>query len=589
MAGKTKVYTYTRVSTSMQVDGFSLDAQNERIKRYVDYMDYEIVGQYEDAGRSGKSVEGRIEFQKMMNDISTGKDGVSYVLVFKLSRFGRNAADVLSSLQFMQDYGVNLISVEESIDSSKDAGKLMISVLSAVAEIERENILVQTMEGRRQKAREGKWNGGFAPYGYKLVDGELQIAEDEAEAIRMIFDLYTYREMGSNKIAKYLEQQGIKKKVRQNGSNTMFSAHMVRAILDNPIYCGKIAFGRRSNQKIKGTRNEYHVVKQDEYLLNDGIHEAIVSEELWNEARKKRVAQAKKYEHVNRGNNRIHLLSGILKCPICGAGMYGNKSIKHKKGKHYKDYYFYGCKHRKMTDGHKCIFKKQLHEEKLNEAVAEIISNMVSNPKFATVMQSKINMKVDTRAIDTEIENYTKQRTQYIGTKKSLEKQIDSLDVTDKHYDRKVNDLQKRLDKMYDSIADTEDMLEDAKTRKRAIESEKLTGDNVYKLLLYFDKVYDTMEDVDKRALLVALIKEIHVYEEEQANGQWLKCIKFNLPLLEEELELGLDNDSHVETVVLLSQQKPDDHITLGLIWSWMNWILQVRRRKLLIGKSSSM
>jgi len=62
----------------------------------------------------------------------------------------------------------------------------MISVLSAVAEIERENILVQTMEGRRQKAREGRWNGGFAPYGYKLVNGELHIAEDEAEIIRII-------------------------------------------------------------------------------------------------------------------------------------------------------------------------------------------------------------------------------------------------------------------------------------------------------------------------------------------------------------------------------------------------------------------
>ena len=96
----------------------------------------------------------------MMEDIKSGKDGVSYVLVFKLSRFGRNAADVLATLQVMQDFGVNLICVEDGIDSSKDAGKLMISVLSAVAEIERENIRVQTMEGRMQKAREGKWNGG---------------------------------------------------------------------------------------------------------------------------------------------------------------------------------------------------------------------------------------------------------------------------------------------------------------------------------------------------------------------------------------------------------------------------------------------
>ena len=86
----------------------------------------------------------------------------------------------------MQDYGVNLICVEDGIDSSKDSGKLMISVLSAVAEIERENILVQTMEGRRQKAREGKWNGGMAPYGYKLVNGYLEVVPEEAEIIKFI-------------------------------------------------------------------------------------------------------------------------------------------------------------------------------------------------------------------------------------------------------------------------------------------------------------------------------------------------------------------------------------------------------------------
>ena len=174
-----KVYIYTRVSTAMQIDGYSLDAQKSRMKAYAEFNDYEIVGEYEDAGKSGKSIEGRVEFNRMMEDIKSGKDGVSYVLVFKLSRFGRNAADVLSTLQVMQDFGVNLICVEDGIDSSKDAGKLMISVLSAVAEIERENIRVQTMEGRIQKAREGKWNGGFAPYGYKLEKGQLFINEEE--------------------------------------------------------------------------------------------------------------------------------------------------------------------------------------------------------------------------------------------------------------------------------------------------------------------------------------------------------------------------------------------------------------------------
>ena len=128
---KTKVYIYTRVSTTMQIDGYSLDAQKTRMKAYADFNNYQIVGEYEDAGKSGKTIEGRASFCRMMEDIKSGKDGVAYVLVFKLSRFGRNAADVLSTLQVMQDFGVNLICVEDGIDSSKDAGKLMISVLKS--------------------------------------------------------------------------------------------------------------------------------------------------------------------------------------------------------------------------------------------------------------------------------------------------------------------------------------------------------------------------------------------------------------------------------------------------------------------------
>ena len=83
----------------------------------------EIVEEYYGEGLSGKNLKGRQEFMRMLNDIEDGKDGVDFVLVFKLSRFGRNAADVLSSLQIMQDYGVNLICVEEGIDGSKEAGK----------------------------------------------------------------------------------------------------------------------------------------------------------------------------------------------------------------------------------------------------------------------------------------------------------------------------------------------------------------------------------------------------------------------------------------------------------------------------------
>lgn len=553
---KKKVYIYTRVSTAMQIDGYSLDAQKSRMKAFAEFNDYEIVGEYEDAGKSGKSIEGRLEFNRMMEDIKSGQDGVSYVLVFKLSRFGRNAADVLSTLQVMQDFGVNLICVEDGIDSSKDAGKLMISVLSAVAEIERENIRVQTMEGRIQKAREGKWNGGFAPYGYSLEKGQLLINEEEAKAIRVIFDQYVHTDMGANGLAKYLENHGIHKIQRQNGKNPLFDASLIRRILKNPVYCGKIAYGRRRTEKVHGTRNDYKLVEQDDYLLVDGLHEGIVTEELWHEAQVKLLAQAKKYEKVNHGkDNKIHLLSGIVKCPICGAGMYGNKSIKHKSdGTKYKDFFYYGCKHRTMTRGHKCDYKKQVNEELLNGAVAEVITKLVSNPKFAAMMQEKINMKVDTTAIEQEIAAHEKLLRQSYSTKSRLMEEIDSLDPDDKHYIKRKADLDDRLYKMYDKIEDAENLLIAARAKKMSIEAEKLTGDNIYKVLIYFDKLYSVMNEQEKRQIMESLISEIQIYPERQPNGQWLKSIKFKLPIIEEDMNISLDNDSQVETVALLNR-----------------------------------
>ena len=248
-----KCVLYPRVSTEMQVDGYSLEGQKNSLKRFADREEMEVVGIYEDAGKSGKSIEGRPAFKKMLSDIKNGLE-IDYILVYKLSRFGRNAADILNSLEFVQSYGINLICIEEGIDSSQTSGKLLISVLSAVAEIERKNIIEQTMNGRREKARQGGWNGGFAPYGYYLKDNQLLIEETEAEAIRIIFDKFANSDIGLGGVAKYLNLQGIKKIPRQNGTLETWSSHFIRLILDNPVYCGKIAYGRRTREKVKGIR-----------------------------------------------------------------------------------------------------------------------------------------------------------------------------------------------------------------------------------------------------------------------------------------------------------------------------------------------
>lgn len=93
-----KCYIYTRVSTAAQTEGYSLDAQQKRLKDFAEYKGLEIAGEYCDAGKSGHSIKGRPAFMEMMDDITSGKDDISFALVFKLSRFGRNAADVLKSM-----------------------------------------------------------------------------------------------------------------------------------------------------------------------------------------------------------------------------------------------------------------------------------------------------------------------------------------------------------------------------------------------------------------------------------------------------------------------------------------------------------
>lgn len=555
---KRNCYIYTRVSTSMQVDGFSLDAQKDKLRKYAEFQELTVAGEYSDEGKSGKNIEGRPEFQCMLGDIASGKDDIEYVLVFKLSRFGRNAADVLNSLQLMQDYGVNLICVEDGIDSSKDSGKLMISVLSAVAEIERENILVQTMEGRKQKAREGKWNGGFAPYGYKLVDGELKIADDEAEIIRIIYDKFIHTTMGANAVARYLNRQGYVKKKRQNGTLDAFTAHFVKIVLDNPIYCGKIAFGRRKTEKIQGSRNQYHVVKQDDYPIYEGIHDAIISEEDWLLAQEKRKKTGVKNEKVYSLEHQ-HLLSGILRCPECGAALYGSVNRKRKKdGTFYRDYWYYACKHRLEYDGHKCAYKKQIHQDKVNDAVIEVVRHIVQNSQFDFAIKEKLEASVNLETYEKEESSLKMQIKQLTMAKERLGVQMDRLDYSDKYYEQKYSDMQTRMDSLYDEIAEVNAALESVQMQISGIREQKISQQRVLEFLELFDIMYEEFTEAEKKEFFNSFIKRIDIYPQPLENGQILKSIQFRFPVYYQgnEVDMFFPNEENtVETICLLSKK----------------------------------
>ena len=556
-----KCYIYTRVSTAMQVDGYSLEAQKERLIKFAEFQDMEVVREYCDAGKSGKSITGRPEFQRMLQDVSEERDGVAFILVFKLSRFGRNAADVLNSLQFIQDYGVNLICVEDGIDSSKDSGKLTITVLSAVAEIERENILVQTMEGRKQKAREGKWNGGQAPFGYDLdsKNSTLVVNEEEAEIVRIIYDKFVHTDMGADAICNYLNQRGYTKKKVRGYELNYFARGLIMKILDNPVYTGK-----NITEKVKGTRDEYRRVKTDDYLLADGLHEAIVDEETWEAARKKRKRTGVKWNKTHSLEHE-HILSGLLKCPVCGAGMAGTvRRRKNKKSGEYKDDFYYRCQHRrKIDEEHFCDFKPSLNQNKINAEVEWFIRGMIADERFHEYIGERLQEKVDVSNLEEERDQLKGQLQQVVGAKNKLLVMLDTLDAGDKHYARKFQDMQDRLDNLYDRISGFENEIADVEEKIKAAYGRQISEKQLYQILQKFDILYAEMTDIEKKEFMQLFIDAIELYPEKMDDGRIIRQIDLAFTVYYEGFEgeaIRLLNENTVETVCLLSKLHEAKH-----------------------------
>ena len=557
---KKKCYIYIRVSTAMQVDGYSLEAQKERLMKFAEFQEMEVVREYCDAGKSGKSITGRPEFQRMLQDVSEERDGVAFILVFKLSRFGRNAADVLNSLQFIQDYGVNLICVEDGIDSSKDSGKLIITVLSAVAEIERENILVQTMEGRKQKAREGKWNGGQAPFGYDLdsKNSTLVVNEEEAEIVRIIYDKFVHTDMGADAVCNYLNQRGYTKKKVRGYELNYFARGLIMKILDNPVYTGKIVYGKNITEKVKGTRDEYRRVKTDDYLLADGLHEAIVDEETWEAAREKRKRTGVRFVKTHSLEHE-HILTGLIRCPLCGGGMSGTvQRRQNKKTGEYKDTFYYRCHHRKKVDGKICDYKPMLNQKVFNAEVEEFIRYMVAGDEFRKFVQEKLEEKVDVSALETEREQLQKQLQQVVGAKNKLLVMLDTLDAGDKHYARKFQDMQDRLDNLYDRISGFENEIADVEEKIKAAYGRQISEKQLYQILQKFDILYAEISDIEKKEFMQLFIDAIELYSEKMDDGRIIRQIDLAFPVYYEGFEgeaIRLLNENTVETVVLLQRK----------------------------------
>ncbi|WP_432408450.1 recombinase family protein [Wukongibacter sp. M2B1] len=294
---------YIRVSTQEQaLEGYSIDAQRDKLISFCSLKDWSIEDIYVDGGFSGTNMD-RPQLQRLLSSLKN----IDIILVYKLDRLSRSQKDILYLVEekFLAN-NINFVSIMESFDTSSAFGKAMIGILAVFAQLERETIIERTKLGKERRAKEGHWNGGPAPIGYDLIDGKLIINEFEAIQIRKAFDLY--RNHGQNKTAEILNEMGYKTKYGN------WKGRSISRILSNPIYIGMVHY------------------KDDIFR---GNHKAIISEKEFNN-----IQEIIKSRSRPRRTNSKYLLGGLMWCGYCGARLKASFSTTGKKGKRF---YYYVC------------------------------------------------------------------------------------------------------------------------------------------------------------------------------------------------------------------------------------------------------
>ena len=226
----------------------------------------------------------------------------------------------------------------------------------------------------------------------------------------------------------------------------------------------------------------------------------------------------------------------------------------------YQDDFYYRCKHRKkINETDFCNYKPSLNQNELNREVEQMVTAIVNNTECGEFIIRQLDTRVDVSVLEKEREQLRSQLRQLSGAKNKLINMLDKLDVTDKHYDRKYQDMQDRLDNLYDKIGDIDELLKEINEKINRAYGKQITSKQVYQILQFFDKMYYELTDLEKKEFFQDFIESIELYPERMEDGRIVKQINFEFPVFYkgvESMAIRLPNEKTVETVVLLSKEE---------------------------------
>lgn len=326
---------YVRVSTKMQADdGLSLESQIDILKKDAEKRGKPIYDIYNEGGVSGGSQANRPEFQRLIKDASMKPPPFDLILTWSISRFGRNDFESYVATERLKEKGITIFYYKEPFDEENPMGKLVIQILRAVAEFSRLEYAKDVERSKTYLANKGFSTGGMPPFGLRRAEiddnGSRRIKwepdPETAPVARRIFEMYAEGK-GYKTICRWLNDNG-----HRTTRGGLWKAPSFSRMLRNEIYIGNLVYNKEVKRSKLQNGGSLKMKPEEEWIRNDGALKPIVPLDVFDrvQARLAKQDRAHGQHHASQ-----YLLSGFIKCGICGCAYFGRTPKTTTNGKTY--------------------------------------------------------------------------------------------------------------------------------------------------------------------------------------------------------------------------------------------------------------
>lgn len=466
---KKRVGIWIRVSTEDQAQGDSPKLHEYRARSYAEVKGWNVAEVYHLEAVSGKNVIDHPEAKRMIEDIRRGH--ISGLIFSKLARLARNTRQLLEFADLFQQHNADLMSLDESIDTSTPVGRFFYTIIAAMAEWERAEIGARIKASVNVRAKLGKPIGGPAPYGYKWENKQLMLDPQEAPVRKLIHELFVQHKR-KRTVAKVLNDQGYRAR-----KGDKFNDSLITRILRDPISKG---LKRVNYTESKGRNVGWKLKPKDEWVFIESPR--IVSDELWDSCNKILDAMTRSPSKVRRKG--VHLFSGILQCE-CGTKMY-LRTVS-------PTYVCPKCKNKINPDDLEEIFHGQLENFLFSDT--EIQNHLTSEIQMLKDKEELLNSrKKELQKIKENIADVLDLYHLKKLTKETFSEHYDPLEEKQKQVEQSIGELQGTIDALRFQSLDNSQVLHDAQN---------------------LHKQWKTFTKEDKKSIIETITKSVIVGKED--------------------------------------------------------------------------